>query len=165
MKIEEAAADGKSEKKSSKKSKRAAKENLKEIEDLPVIPEDLGYADAEKDMKKALKKFDEYEEAQLKDFTATASEKLANIKQHLNRDYSDCPEMGLEEYVANYEEMCPNCKLNQATYSDCKAKDPCHCNFKQFENEIKKTKALKKTADSLTKFQPELDDLLSKESG
>ena len=164
MKIEEAAVEEKSDKKSSKKSKRAAKENLKEIEDLPVKPEK--WADSEKEMKKALKKFDEHEEMKLKDFTATASEKLANIKQHLNRDYSDCPEMSLEEYVANYEEMCPNCRPDEATYADCKAKDPCHCNFKQFEKEIEKTKALKKTADSLAaEFQPKFDDLLSKESG
>ena len=164
-KIAESAEIGeKSDKKSSKKSKRAVKESLKEIKDLPVKPEK--YADSEKDMKKALKKFAEYEEAQLKSATATASEKLGNIKQHLNRDYSGCPEMTIEEYLANYEEMCPNCKPDQATYAECKAKDPCHCNFKQFDKEIKKTEALKAAADSLAaKFQPELDDLLSKESG
>ena len=162
MKIEEAGEAGeKSEKKSSKKSKRAAKESLKEIKDLPVTPKD--YDKREEDMKKALKKFDDYEDQQLKDSTATASEKLANIKQHLNRDYSGCPEMTIEDYVANYEEMCPNCRPGEATYADCKAKDPCHCNFKQFDNEIEKTKALKKTADSLAAKQSELDDVLSKE--
>ena len=154
----------KSEKKSSKKSKRAAKENLKEIKDLPVKPE--GYADSEKDMKKALKKFDQYEEEQLKSFTATASDKLTNIKQHLNRDYSGCPEMTIEEYLANYEEMCPNCSPDQATFEKCKAKDPCHCDFKQFDKEIQKTEALKTAADSLAaNFQHKLDDLLLEESG
>ena len=167
LKIKEAAEDlieEKSEKKSSKKSKRAAKEGVKEIQDLQVAPE--GYEESEKAMKKALKKFDQYEEDQLKSFTSTAADKLANIDQHLNRNYSDCPEVPVEEFLANYEEMCPNCRSDESTFAKCKAKDDCHCNFKQFDGTIEETKALKKTADNLVaKFQPELDDLLSKENG
>ena len=166
LKIEEAAEDLKpevGEKKKSKKSKRAVKETVKEIKDLPVTPE--GYEESEKAMKKALKKFDQYEENQLKSFTASAAEKLKNIDEHLNRDYSDCPEISVEEFLENYEEMCPNCRSAQSTFKDCKAKDDCHCNLKQFDGEIEKTKVLKKTADKLAKYQPELDDLLVKENG
>ena len=167
LKIEEAAENLKPEvveKKKSKKSKRAVKETVQEIKDLQVTPE--GYEESEKAMKKALKKFDQHEEDQLKSFTASAAGKLANIRQHLNGDFSDCPEGDIEDFLKNYEEMCPNCELGQSTFEKCKAKDDCHCNFKQFDGEIEKTKALKKTADNLAaKFQPELDDLLVKEYG